>query len=1255
MPRHISHRNSRSKSLLALSNIQPLFLKAIVAAISILAIFPLETKPATAASVAGTVFYDTNGNKTQDTDEYGTNAGSSSLKVLLINNTTNLVTAIGTISTAADTTKGTYTFATVATGTYTVQITTAAATVGFAPPATTLPTYWQNTGENLNGTIDGTVDGKQTITVGAANITNVKFGINQQIIPNPNLNVSGTCAPTMKIALILDASLSIDATELGQMRTGVKTLLKTLADKAPNRFQVGIVEFGLLADRLRDFTPVNATTALAVNAPNTTTNYATSFNNDMDTKFPDRNNSWSPVTIGGSTNWEAGFQKGYDTLNSADLVLFITDGNPNAYLDSLGASVDLGGGGNPSADDIMTAISETVPVANLWKSQGKKIIAVGVAEVTPSVPTNFKLITDGSNIDLLGTSNVNTADYMSISTFADFGAGMTDLVNKLCASAPVNVNISGKVFRDTNGDRLLGTGEAGTNFTGLNAVLYNNGTNKVVATTAVSSTDGTYAFSNITSSDNYTIEITTATATLGVAPPAITLPSNWVTTGENLNSTLDATIDGKLSISVGATDVANANFGIEQLPTAVGTNPASQTNPGGTIKVAVPNTLFTSSTDLDGTVAAYKITSFPTNATSITIDSTNYTSATFPVAGVTATLAQLNTVQVDPVDGAVDVSISFKAIDNASQESSNTATPKLSFTVATAAPFTCDATLYQVRANGSDSILNTIDRTTYPWNINTFKTFAGESIRALAFNSQDKLLYAFPGSSSQLIQIDATGATQTFSITGFAANTNISAFTINTTGTGYAWDTQNAQLYSINLSTKAATTVGSASTYANHDFGDIAFSPQDSKIYGVNNQGPNPPSLATINPSTGSIATVGSSLGVSGGAFGSVFFDGNGTMYGYNNPGNFYQINTTAGTATQSSTSPAVSGSDGASCVSPYASPLNVTVSGTVFNDSDSSKVKNGTEAGTNAGSLNAVLVDSGNKVIATAAVAALDGSYSFPTVPVNGSYTVQITTATAALNQAPPLITLPSNWVSTGENFNGTVDTTVDSKTSFGVGIANISGVNFGIKLTNAKVLLVKRITAINGTSIDKFNDNTNILDLQAANDNNSFWPSPLNTDVSKGSTNISSFLRGAIDGIVVKPGDEIEYTIYFVNAGGNDAKNVKICDRIIGSQTFVDHAYGTSQDIEYRLGTHTVRYLTKGVNLSFDRAELDTTTATVSGCNSPSITGTNNGTVAIYITGTSTTVSNGQDNITTIPGSAVPVNTDSYGYFRFKTRVMP
>ena len=104
-----------------------------------------------------------------------------------------------------------------------------------------------------------------------------------------------------------------------------------------------------------------------------------------------------------------------------------------------------------------------------------------------------------------------------------------------------------------------------------------------------------------------------------------------------------------------------------------------------------------------------------------------------------------------------------------------------------------------------------------------------------------------------------------------------------------------------------------------------------------------------------------------------------------------------------------------------------------------------------------------------------------------------------------------------------------------------------------------VKRITAINGlttnpndtTPLNQFVDDT--ASSVASNDNHANWP--------------SNYLLGELDAGLVQPGDEIEYTVYFLNAGGGAAADVRICDWIQPNQTFVTGQYG-GNDIALQLG---------------------------------------------------------------------------------------
>jgi uncharacterized repeat protein (TIGR01451 family) len=110
-------------------------------------------------------------------------------------------------------------------------------------------------------------------------------------------------------------------------------------------------------------------------------------------------------------------------------------------------------------------------------------------------------------------------------------------------------------------------------------------------------------------------------------------------------------------------------------------------------------------------------------------------------------------------------------------------------------------------------------------------------------------------------------------------------------------------------------------------------------------------------------------------------------------------------------------------------------------------------------------------------------------------------------------------------------------------------------VPLNTPNVLLVKRITNINGSTStlngqnlssyynetnNPYDDNTLTVPAIIPPDTDQ-WPDP------------NTFLVGGTDGGNVRPGDMVEYTIYFLSNGEGAANNVSICDLIPEKQTFV------------------------------------------------------------------------------------------------------
>jgi uncharacterized repeat protein (TIGR01451 family) len=192
--------------------------------------------------------------------------------------------------------------------------------------------------------------------------------------------------------------------------------------------------------------------------------------------------------------------------------------------------------------------------------------------------------------------------------------------------------------------------------------------------------------------------------------------------------------------------------------------------------------------------------------------------------------------------------------------------------------------------------------------------------------------------------------------------------------------------------------------------------------------------------------------------------------------------------------------------------------------------------------------------------------------------------------------------------------------------------------------LLLVKRITAINGEtnrsatggqtlatynadSADPYDDN--VLDAPAPDPlDTAFWPDP------------TTFLIGGTAGGQVRPGDEVEYTIYFLSAGDVPARNVRICDRIPNNTQFIPDAFGASPaGILSRQGTNETA-LTNAIDgdagYFFPANQDPTQTLPDIVCDGANT----NGTVAVALGDLPPAVASGDPEA-------------SYGFIRFRVRV--
>jgi trimeric autotransporter adhesin len=236
--------------------------------------------------------------------------------------------------------------------------------------------------------------------------------------------------------------------------------------------------------------------------------------------------------------------------------------------------------------------------------------------------------------------------------------------------------------------------------------------------------------------------------------------------------------------------------------------------------------------------------------------------------------------------------------------------------------------------------------------------------------------------------------------------------------------------------------------------------------------------------------------------------------------------------------------------------------------------------------------------------------------IPVGGcTITVKVTSASAGTY---------TNTIAAG-----------DLKTTTG---SNINAATTDIKVyLGSKLILVKRITAINDTTASDGGDNLGTYINEAGktdDDPSNPWPLPL-----------ANYLRGGIDGGQVQSRDRVEYTIYFLSNGDEKAVNVKICDLIPDKTELISNAFNPNSGIALAFDpinsppaqppTTPTKYLTN--NSGDDEGEYVLANTTPSAqCNGSNT----NGAVVV--------------SLNVVPNANSPgVPLNSYGFVRFRVRV--
>ncbi|MES2777755.1 MAG: Ig-like domain-containing protein [Bacteroidota bacterium] len=301
-------------------------------------------------------------------------------------------------------------------------------------------------------------------------------------------------------------------------------------------------------------------------------------------------------------------------------------------IDLVIANNGFGGNGNDLAlDDIGFRLYMPDPVINIVNAScsGTTGTITVSSPISAAVPPIFEYVMDNTAGTWQTTTVFNNVPLGIHTIYARYVGSTNCIVMK---TDTVKAAICGNVYHDVNGLTDNSVNASGTYVVPaqpLFAVLYDITTGKVVDTDPVSGT-GTYTLYAFTG-NNYAVYLTTTSATIGqTATPTITLPTGWVSTGEYLGTGIgnDLSVNSILPLGTVSGSLQNANFGIEQRPTAV--NDTYSVPQNGTITL-LP---LTNDTDPDGTIKIVSINGVAlTPGTAQTIAVTNGT-VTISAGGV---------------------------------------------------------------------------------------------------------------------------------------------------------------------------------------------------------------------------------------------------------------------------------------------------------------------------------------------------------------------------------------------------------------------------------------------------------------------------------------------------------------------------------------------------------------------------------------------------------------------------------------------
>ena len=619
------------------------------------------------------------------------------------------------------------------------------------------------------------------------------------------------------------------------------------------------------------------------------------------------------------------------------------------------------------------------------------------------------------------------------------------------------LSISGNVFNDANGltdGDVDGTGIGTPGGTQVFATLLDTSGN-VVASVPVNA-NGTYTFDNVAANTDFTVQvsITDESGNAGGTPSTgPELPTGWVNTGEDCCDGVgdDGSVDGLVPVSVGTTNVTDANFGIEQPPSANDVSSLSQPNPGGTTQVPVP--ALDVSDPEDGTPTTIVIETLPNPAT----EGTLFYNGTPVTAGQVIPNFNPTLLTLDPVDGNPTVDFTYSTIDAAGEQSAP-ATVTM--------PFAVGLSINGNVFNDADGLTDgDVDGT-------GIGTPSGTQVYATLLDSSGNVVESVP--------VESNG---TYSFTNVTANTDytVQVSTIDESGNVGGTPSTGPALPAgwVNTGEDCCDGIGDDGSVDGRVPVSVGTTPVTDANFGIE-QPPvandvtalsqtNPggttqvpvPALIVSDPEDGTPSTIVIETLPNPATEGTLFYNGTAVTAGQVIP-NFnptlLTLDPVDGNPTVDFTYSAIDAAGETSLPAtvtlPFSTASVLSISGNVFNDADG--LTDGAVDGPGIGAVSgtplfASLLDSNGNVVASVPVNA-NGTYNFDDVTANTDFTVQLSTTdeTAQMGSAPSTgPELPSDWVNTGENLGTGAgdDGTANGLLSVSVATTSVTNANLGIE----------------------------------------------------------------------------------------------------------------------------------------------------------------------------------------------------------------